>query len=879
MKPTTLSLAVLMATSALIAPWAAIAQEAPPADVQPEVTDTAAEEPITEVTVKGKFVPNSMRRTAEVVSIMTSEDLKRTGDDSAATALTRVTGLSLVEGRFVYVRGLGERYSSALLNGSPLPSPEPLQRVVPLDLFPSSILSRLSVQKTHSADYWGEFGGGVVDLKTVTTPASPFLSLSVSTGGNTETTGQHAFTHYGSDSDWFGFDDGTRKLPLRLRQAIATGKQVTQGNFTDTELQKIGQDFVNAPLNLIQETDSLPANLSFNVVGGRSFDVAAGELGVIGLVDFSNSWKVRNGIQQTAVNDLDKLAVYDDYDYSTSENNVSLNGLFGLGFRQAKHSVQWTNLFIRNTTKRTQVREGYDGANGEVRRREQSGWYERQLFSTQLNGNSDLTDKLTLNWRASYAQTERDVPYEKSITYGVGLEGRWYHDASRVRNRTDFSELNDKVKSAGASLDYDFSLGEGRDGTLTGGFDILENKRDAWNRQFSYLTPNNTLPTPVQYTRVDFLLSDFNISPDRLVLTEVTGGDGAAAYEGGLFVNAAFAKVDVEVIPLVRVAAGLRFESAKQRITTVNLFTSGTTPTPITPLKEEYLLPSATVTWNFADDMQLRGGISKTIGRPQFRELAPQVYLDPEQDRLFVGNPFLKDTEITNFDARYEWYYDAGQYITAGLFYKDIEKPVEATILDTGSGEGQQSYINAPKATLIGMEFDYKGEFDSPVEGAWFASKKWLVAANYTWTDSEVTAKSGDVVYTAANQGMPTPATNYILDGSRLQGQSEHVANVQFGWNDLEAKSQATLLLTYVSERVSARGKPGYPDYIQEPGAMLDFTYRKGFDAFGQELNFGLEVRNLLGTEYEEYQERNGRVNINNYDIGQSVSVSLSTQF
>lgn len=867
----------LLATSALVAPVLAHAQTAPQ-ESPPVDEEFVEEETITEVVVRGKNVPTTMRRTAEVTAILTGEDLQRTGDDSAAAALTRVTGLSLVEGRFIYVRGLGERYSSALLNGSPLPSPEPLQRVVPLDLFPASILARVSVQKTYSAEFPGEFGGGVVDLRTITTPSEPFFKFGISTGGNSETTFKDGYTHYGSDTDPIGFDDGTRSLSSELRQALQTGKRVDSSNFTAAELQSIGQSFTNAPLNLIQQSSGLPANFSFNVSGGSTYQVGGGELGVIGLLDFSNGWRTKNGVQETGVIDIDQLVPQSTFDYQTTENNVSLNGLFGLGYQHSGHALQWTNLFIRNTTKRTKVREGLDLLNSaDPVRDENTGWYARQLAMTQLTGKHALSDRLTFDWRGAYAVTTRDVPYEKAIRYALDADDIWFHDGSRVQNSTSFSMLEDTVTSFGAALTWDFSLGEGRDGKLIGGVDHYDNERESESRLFRFL-PNGVLPFNIQYSRVDFLFSDVNISPDRFTISERTGSAGAAAYDAGLKVSAAYAKVDVEIIPLVRVAAGVRFEDAKQDVTVVKLFTAEAEPTQVAPIEESYVLPSVTVTWNFKEDMQLRGGLSKTIGRPQFRELAPQVYLDPEQDRLFSGNPYLVDTEMTNFDARYEWYYDAGQYVTAGFFYKDMKNPVESSVIDQGASL-LQTYLNAPKATLYGLEFDYKGLFDSPVEGAFFDDKRWLLVANYTWTDSKVEAKDGDVVYPSSAFGDPRPATDYIVDGSRLQGQSEHVVNVQFGWDDQEARSTATFLVTYVSERSSARGRPGETDYIQEPGTMLDFTYRKGFDAFGRDVTFGLEVRNLLGTEYQEYQEQNGRVDINKYDLGQSLSLSLSTEF
>lgn len=855
----------LLATSALVSPVVAFAQET---TVAPEA---ASADEVTEVVIKrGRNLPNTMRRTAEVTSILTNADLQRSGDGTAAAALTRVTGLSLVEGRFVYVRGLGERYSSALLNGSPLPSPEPLQRVVPLDLFPSGILNRVSVQKTYSAEYPGEFGGGVIDLQTLSVPREPFLSLSIGTGGNSEATFKDGVTHYGSDTDPIGFDDGARSLPSPLRDAFRSGKRINSANYTDQELQRIGRSLTNAPLNLIQQTDNLPANFDISLTGGNAFDLGGGRLGVIGLIDFSNDWTVKNGIQQGGEFQSGSVEIVQDYDYQTTENNVGLNGLLTLGYERGNHDVQWTNLYVRNTTKRTKVLEGEDVRGIGQRRVDSTGWYQRQLTFTQVSGRHELKPDWRLRWRASYARTTRDVPYEKSLDFGVDGFG-YYHDGSS--NLTRFSLLTDEVTGFGFDLTHDFSLGNGRDGRIVGGYDYTDNSRESEVRALRFRA-NGPLGN-AQYSRPDYLFSDVNIYPNGLVIEENTGADGAAAYDGSLKVNAVYAKVDVEIIPLVRLAAGLRYEDGEQEVTLRSLFVNENVTNLAEPIKEDYVLPSATVTWNFADDMQARFGLSKTIGRPQFREMARQAYLDPDQDRTFIGNPYLVNTEITNFDARYEWYYAAGQHLTAGLFYKKLENPVEAYVLDTGSNI-QQTYINAPEATLYGLEFDYKQLFDSPWTGRFFDGKQWLLQGNYTWTDSEVKAGDEVIRLPSGNTGL---ARENIIDGSRLQGQSEHVVNLQFGWEHPDVRSTATLLLTYVSERSSARGRPGEPDLIQEPGAQLDFVWRKGFDAFGRALNFGLEVRNLLDTDYEEYQELNGKAYINKYKLGQSVSFSLSTDF
>ena len=883
MKTLSLTLSgLLLASTALIAPGVAMAQQQDPVPAEVPAQDPQPESQVDEIVVLGRYIPEPLRETSEVAAFVTQEDLQRTGDDDAAAALTRVTGLSIVEGRFIYVRGLGERYSSALLNGSPLPSPEPLQRVVPLDLFPSSVLEGVTVQKTYSANYPGEFGGGVIDLQTITAPREAFLTVSASIGGNTETTGREGLIYYGSRTDFTGFDDGTRDVPGLLADALATGNRVATGaDFTSTEIQAIGRDFVNAPLNLLQTQDYMQPNFGIDIAGGRTWDMGNGvDLGLVFVAGYDNSWRTRTGIQQEGRLDVDQLVVQTSYDYVSTENDVGLNFLGGLSLGNEDHELKWTNLYVRNTTKEARTREGIDFAapgSGEVRD-DYTEWFERTLFTSQLAGTHWLMDgDLELSWRGAYALTQRDAPYEKVIRYRLDPDGVYRHDTEAQRNSTSFSELEDEILSGGADLAWTTALSDVRDLTVRGGVAYSDNTRDAQRRDFRFYAPNG-LPLDVQDSRVDYLFSDFNLGPNLLELQEITPSGGAAAYDAGLETQAAYVQVEAEIIPLVSVSAGVRYEDATQFVTPVDLFGGALVFQP-TQLENTYWLPSATLTWNFAEDMQLRLGASKTIGRPQFRELAPQQYLDPDNDRLFFGNPYLVDTELVNLDARVEWYFARGQYVTGGVFYKDIENPIESSINDIGSVI-QQTYLNAPNATLMGFEIDAKKYWEMP-DHSWdfVANKRWLVQANYTFTDSEVNVEAGDTVIPLSSGGVARPASDYIIDGSRMQGQSEHLANLQLGWEDEVARSQATILVTYVSERSSARGRPGEPDLIQEPGVMLDFVYRKDFDWMGRDMGLGIEVRNLLDEQYLEYQELGNRITANAYDLGMSGSISLTTRF
>lgn len=876
---------LLAATTLLAASHPLFAQEAAPQGTgQQESTSTqtagadSGEQPdeLQEVVIRGENIPRPMVETAEISSFILPEDLERQGDDTAAIALRRVTGLSLVQGKFVYVRGLGERYSSALLNGSPLPSPEPLQRVVPLDLFPSNILSSVVVQKTYSAQYPGEFGGGLIDLQTVSVPDAPFFSFGASVGGNTETTFKDGLTYYGSDTDFTGFDDGARDVPGALRDAIATGNRVDASSFSPQELQVIGRSLVNAPFNLLQKTYDVEPAYSIDVSGGRSFPADWGSLGVVAVAGFDNSWQTRVGKQQEGIVENGVISPRTDYDFNSTENNIVLNGLLGFGAEWDDNSISWTNLYIHNTSKETRSRAGNDEGAGAFVRDDYTEWFERELFDTQLTGSHEF-GPLAVDWRTSYAETSRDAPYEKGIRYRL-VGGEYLHNASQEQNYTRFSEVEDEVISAGLDFAYTLPASGRQDTVVTAGFAWLDNDRTSEAREFRLLALDGALPLNTQRERVDFLLSDFNIAPGLLTIRETTGADGAAAYDGALEVGAAYLQLDAEFIPLIRTSLGVRYEDAEQSVTPRNLF-GGPAPAAAAPLENDYVLPTATVTWNFYEDMQLRLGASKTIGRPQFRELAPQQYFDTDSDRLFIGNPYLTDTEIYNVDARYEWYFGSGEFFTAGLFFKQLDKPIESIVNEAGSTV-QQTYINAPEAMLYGAEVEIKKYFDLPLEARWWGEKRVFLGANYTYTDSEVSADEDDVVFPLSGGGASRPATDLVRDGSQLQGQSEHLANLQFGIEDGAARTQATVLATYVGERISARGRPGQPDFTQDPGLIVDLVIRQGFMFYGQDMTFGFEARNIFGEDFEEFQELGGgRVDINRYELGSSLSVSLTTKF
>jgi len=839
-----------------------------------------------EIVVQGRFIPNEIRDTPEVVSVLTAEDLQRAGDDNAAQALTRVTGLSLVSGRFVYVRGLGERYSQALLNGSPLPSPEPLQRVVPLDLFPASILASTTVQKTYSARYPGEFGGGVIDLNTVGIPDSSYFNVGIGLGADTETTGKRGLFYYGSDTDFLGFDDSARKLPGGIKElaltrpVVATG---TAGSLTPDEVKGVARSFNNAPLNVIQSGKTQPSG-SMDLAGGHTFSSDSSSIGVVGVLNYRNSWLSREGVRQTTLPDVGGLALATDATFNSTQNDVGWSGLGGLSWLNDSHELRYTGLWIRSASKRARITQNspvsQGNANVNVYNTE---WFERDLYFNQLAG-KHTAGEVKIDWRGTFSRTNRDAPYERYYRYGLGGDGKRLALLSGANQLVSFSSLTEDSASANVDLTYDLPVTFVRQAQLMIGGAWQNNDRTSSRRDFTYDQGRNWDPLRYGSERIDYLVSDRNINDEIIAFRELTGtsltGD-AARYDAKLDARAGYVQIDSEIQPLLRASLGGRYEYAEETIQTFDIFRPANFLFS-RKISRAYFLPAGTLTWNFAEDQQIRVGGSKTIGRPQFRELAPQRYRDTETDRILTGNPYLEDTEIYNADARYEHYFDRGQYLTLGGFFKRLDKPVESLAVLGSDGAFQQTFYNAPRADLYGVEAEGKVYFDLTSGTPWIDGKRWLVAANYTYTKSKLGLKADDVIVLNTTGVRSTPkASDYILGGERMQGQSDHLANVQFGFEDDENNSQATVLLTYTSKRISARSSSlALPNLIQDPGVRVDFVYRQTFTIRDVEVTGSFEARNLSGADSAEYQEAGGkRFNTNTYQLGRTFSLGLTAKF
>ena len=875
----TLLLATLLTSQLASAQEAA--SEASPAATAEDGAEEAIEldVPGGEIVIVGRRDGNIQRDTTQVLSVLSNEDIARTGEGDIAGALSRVTGLTVAGGGFVYVRGLGERYSLALLNGLPLPSPEPLRRAVPLDLFPTDVIASSLVQKTYSANYPGEFGGGVINLTTLTTPREPFLSVSFGVSGDSESTAGLGYDHYGSKSDWTGFDNGNRDRPSALRAFIASGERISSGN---VDTGAIAQQFVNVNNALVQTIEELPANYSGSVTGGTSWSIGDSELGLIATAGFSNKWRSRDNSQQTPANfDLSELDK--DYRNVVTDNRMVTNALVSLGYEFGDgNKLRWTNIYIHDTLKQTSLSEGKQNSQrlGADFLEQSTGWYQRQLAGTQLTGAFDL-GPVNLTARAAYKTSEREAPFEMSLGYvrtnqAASPFGGYF--INRLDNgqsgfaRVAFSDLSEDLVSAGADLSWEMRQGL----VLSGGLDFTETTRDSERREFQIVAPSS-FPSAVALFRPDYLLGTAVIDFYDIGLIETTESD--PAFAASLRTEAAYGQLQAEIREGLELNLGARFERGLQSVNAVQVFNTASGLNASTRLENDYVLPAATLTYKFADNMQVRLHASKTIARPQFRELIFQAFFDPDTNRAYRGNPLLVDSEFFNAEARYEWYFAQDQRFSVAGFYKDIDRPIEAF---TGFNDNSPvtSFANAPRATLYGVELEAQKFFDldSLFETGFFASRRAILIGNYTFTRSSIDVGAGDTVEVFGTSSQP--ATNFFIDGAPLTGQSDNVANLQLGLEGVSSLSQQTLLVSYVSDRVTSRGAAGLPDIFESPGLTVDFVVRQGLNLFGRDLEMKFEARNLFGRGYSEFQERSGnKVFYNRYDVGTSFSASVSTSF
>jgi outer membrane receptor protein involved in Fe transport len=735
------------------------------------------------------------RKLAPTVSdAISSEEISRSTASDAAGALEKVTGVSVVGDGYVYVRGLGERYSGTMLNNALITTTEPEKRVVPLDLFPANLIDKIEVVKTYSADLPGEFSGGLVKMQTVEFPTHRVLRFSMETGFNSQTTGKEFRTYPGGSHDALGFDDGTRDLP----SSIPTDERLFRGDFTDAELGQFGTSF---PVNWdLTPVSSARPSQSYSVLAGNTF----GKLGVIGAVTFSNGLSRRPGEFNTFnVGRPGEQALFTNYDdFRTDTESARLGGILNLAYRfSTKHKIAVRNTLTRDADKEGRYITGLDGGAGEITSSERLRWVERQLLATQIEG-EHLTGfrNSIFTWQLGYSKATRDEPDLREVIRTQRADGR-YEFSSRPDSGTRyFSALEDRIWEPSAEWSLPFFKGPVV-GSFNVGFRGTFRDRDFTGRRFRYLvTPGSDID---RFAPTNEILTPENLASGGVQFREFTRSTDS--YTADMTIYGGFFDFDVALGQKWRIIAGLRVEDFEENVTTIDPLVPGSEEVTSTLSKRDPL-PAVNLVYHLTPNQNLRFGFGGTVSRPDFRELSPFSFTEVVGGFSTNGNPDLRRTSIHNFDARWEWFLGGDQLIAASYFYKNFTDPIEL-VLQPG-GNQRRTWINAAGAKNQGLELEFRRNL------GFLASSlsQFNLATNFTFVDSNIEIPE-DAPFELTNLNRP------------LIGQSRYLFNGVFEWVKPRWRSNTRLFAHYFSKRISEVGTNGLDDVYEEGRPQIDFVY------------------------------------------------------
>lgn len=744
---------------------------------------------------------NQQRKESAAVSdVISGEEIRKAADSSASQAASRVVGATVVGDRFVYVRGLGERYSNALFNGAPLPSPEPDQQAVPFDVFPATLLANLRIVKSATADIPGDFAGGSVQINTQDFPSRFQLNVGISLGANTQTAFQPMLSYRGGKTDFLGFDDGTRALPVRKPGQSDTDFYRSFPNIWSTQTQ------LGAP------------NYGLAISLGGVKNIGTRRLGYLAALTYAADTQTRSEEVRTFYLDADKdrrpvLRPNVEYDSGTfadgsprsswrSTYSVQWGALAHLHLQAAPaHRVSLTALFTQNSDAETRLYQGYNTGTDREVSYARLRFIARSMLFVQLAGNSLFLNRLgngVLDWNATYALAARSEPDNREVAYQRGTEGGAFRLANSGTSGQRFYSNNGEHQVF-AAVDYSQPFSAWNQ--LSARFKVGLSGRGRF-RDFS--------ATRYRFGYTGVAPLDASLPPEELLGGDALGSPTEAReqtnpfdrYRGTMGIYSAYALLDLPLHSRLRLNLGLRTEISQQRLIS---------RTPEMPQADSTIkldgydpLPSLNLVYTLRPSMFLRASASMTLARPEFRELAPFQFTDFFGGETVQGNPALQRTRIVNADVRWEWFWGPVDLVAVSVFYKYFDQPIETII--QGGADLVRSFANATSAYTVGGELELRKELRFGGRGLRGVS----LGGNLTLLQSQV-----DLSQTAGAQ----------TDTNRpMQGQSPYVVNVFAELERPEWGTQARLLYNAFGERIDSVGAAGQPNRWEQPRHQLDLT-------------------------------------------------------
>ena len=837
------------------------------------------------VTVKAKVNREStteilrlQRNSATVVDGITSETFKKTPDSKASDVLKRISGASVQDNKFVVVRGLSDRYNFALINGAPLPSSESDRKAFSFDVFPSNMLDNLVIIKTATPDLPGEFAGGVIDINTTEPKENDFQSIQIGSSYNLITTFKDFKTYDGSKTDFLGFSSSSRTLPsglpstedfnnLSALQKAEYAKSIPNswGTYSRFALPNLNLQYsIGKTIKLAEERNfgyvfayNYQSNMSFNKVTRREFEESAA--GVI----------TKNELKDSAYTQSVLNSAMFNMKYKLNNNN----------------SLQLKTLYSLSSDDKVNIRNGKRDMDIESVLSEKSTniWYtQNKLLSSQLLGNHEFKNKMKFKWIAGISDVKREVPFlrrtvyqqtDTALPFAAVIQN---NDISTLGAGNMFwSLLNEKIVSAKYDLSIPLEFLNTKTELKIGGMHQYRTRSfESRNLGFSKYDPagNSSFNSQLLLLPEDQIFSNSNLGlmadgQGGFKLEEGTNVDDS--YQAFSLLNAAYAMFDSKITEKFRIVGGARLESYHQNFKYIE-FGSNLQQNIDTTVVD--ILPSVNLIYSPTNKINFRLSASKTVSRPEFRELAPFSFYNFLNDNLTSGDPTLKRATINNYDARFEFYPGAGQIFSVSAFYKQFTNPIELILRTGTSGTPELYYDNVGNTKNYGAEFEYRMNLG------------FLNSKDSTSFLKDITLyANASIIRSSVDLSMYAGQAEYTNSARPLQGQSPYIINAGIYYS---APKDVNFSLSYnlVGQRIAIAGSIQEPSVWENGRNVIDFQISK---MFKKKLELKLNIKDLLAQDLIYFQDINKN---KKYDkgtdsawqeitFGQTVSMSLKYNF
>lgn len=730
---------------------------------------------------------------------ISAEQIKRAPDATSGDALKRVTGITLVDNKFVYIRGTSERYSNTTLNGATLSSVEPEKRSFSFDMFPSNLLENIVISKTFTPDMQGDFSGGNIQLTTIDFPDDFTMRVSVGNSFNTNVTTKSMTTYRGGSTDWLGIDDGTRALPAGLPSDF------TRSIIPIEEQQAYALRFPN---NWSMKTAKAPFNKSLDVSIGNAYSVfEESQLGFVAALTYRNTYSHSELVRNDYEADRPK------YLYTGVKDAFSVlwGTMANISFKASPyHKFSAKNVYNRTADDEVVTLEGLYNDRPSLVKNIGFRYTERSIVSTQMIGEHALVDlnDLRVQWRAAYSESHRSEPDGRRVGYAKDAsdpDEPYYavvdYQAQTRSGGRFYSSLKDIVRNYGADVTIPIETIKLKVGGL------YENKDRSFNSRliaFVRPMPGEPFDRSLLLYAIDSLFRPENVKSNGFRISEYSNGSNN--YTAGYSVVAYYAMTDVPFTLFAqnfRLNVGARVENVIQRVSSFYLDNS-----PINKSVQNVdVLPSVNFTYLLADNTNLRLAYSQTVNRPELRELAPFPYYDFTTQLTVYGNDKLRRALIRNYDVRWELFPNPGELLSVSYFYKKLTDAIEMVNVPGSALGSDRTFDNAN-----GVNYGYEIEFRASLRHLSNVLSNFALTGNYTRVNSKVTTLTG---------------IGLEKKDRPLQGQSPYMVNLSLLFSMPEYGFSSSVMFNKFGERISEASTLASEDIREMPRNVVDVTLTK----------------------------------------------------